>query len=56
MQNRPAAQIVGVNVRRTSAIALGISSALAGASGALVSYLFPFSRPGTGSGWRCCWR
>lgn len=42
MQNRPAAQIVGVNVRRTSAIAFGISSALAGASGALVSYLFPF--------------
>ncbi len=42
MQNRSAAQIVGVNVRRTSSIAFGISTALAGASGALVSYLFPF--------------
>ncbi|GMQ85760.1 MAG: branched-chain amino acid ABC transporter permease [Acidimicrobiia bacterium] len=42
MQNRAAAQLVGVNVRRVSAIAFGISTALAGASGALMSYLFPF--------------
>jgi branched-chain amino acid transport system permease protein len=42
MQNRAAAQLVGVNVRRVSAISFGISAALAGASGALMSYLFPF--------------
>ncbi len=42
MQNRAAAQLVGVNVRRVSAIAFGISTALAGASGATMSYLFPF--------------
>jgi branched-chain amino acid transport system permease protein len=42
MQNRTAAQIVGVNVRRTSGIAFGIGLALAGASGALVSFLFTF--------------
>ena len=41
-QNRIAAQIVGVNVRRTSALAFGIGMALAGASGSLVSFLFPF--------------
>jgi branched-chain amino acid transport system permease protein len=41
-QNRAAAQIVGVNVRRVSAISFGISTALAGASGAMMSYLFPF--------------
>ncbi len=41
-QNRSAAQIVGVNVRRVSAISFGLSTALAGASGALMSYLFPF--------------
>ncbi len=42
MQNRAAAQLVGVNVRRVSAISFGISAALAGASGAMMSYLFPF--------------
>ena len=42
MQNRAAAQIVGVNVRRVAAISFGLSTALAGASGALMSYLFPF--------------
>jgi branched-chain amino acid transport system permease protein len=42
MQNRAAAQLVGVNVRRVSAISFGISASLAGASGALMSYLFPF--------------
>jgi len=42
MQNRDAAQLVGVNVRRVSAISFGLSAALAGASGALMSYLFPF--------------
>lgn len=42
MQNRTAAQIVGVNVRRTSGIAFGVGLALAGASGALVSFLFTF--------------
>jgi branched-chain amino acid transport system permease protein len=42
MQNREAAQIVGVNVRRVSAFAFGIGMALAGASGSLMSFLFPF--------------
>lgn len=42
MQNRDAAQVVGVNVERISTIAFGIGIALAGASGSLVSYLFPF--------------
>lgn len=42
MQNRTAAQTVGVNVRRISAIAFGVGMALAGASGSLLSYLFPF--------------
>lgn len=41
-QNRAAAEIVGVNVRRVSAISFGLSTALAGASGAIMSYLFPF--------------
>jgi branched-chain amino acid transport system permease protein len=42
MQNRTAAQIVGVNVRRTSTIAFGIGLALAGACGSLLSFLFTF--------------
>jgi len=42
MQNRSAAQLVGVNVQRVSTIAFGIGIALAGASGALVSFLFSF--------------
>jgi len=42
MQNRTSAQIVGVNVRRISAISFGLGMALAGASGSLLSYLFPF--------------
>lgn len=42
MQNRTAAQIVGVNVRRTMALSFGIGIALAGASGTLLSFLFPF--------------
>lgn len=42
MQNRTAAQIVGVDVRRVSTIAFGIGMALAGASGALLSFLFTF--------------
>lgn len=42
MQNRDAAQIVGVDVRRVSTISFGIGMALAGAAGALVSFLFPF--------------
>jgi branched-chain amino acid transport system permease protein len=42
MQNRTAAQIVGVNVRRTMAISFGVGIALAGASGSLLSFLFPF--------------
>jgi branched-chain amino acid transport system permease protein len=42
MQNRTAAQIVGVNVRRTSGIAFGVGMALAGASGSLLSFLFTF--------------
>jgi len=42
MQNRMAAQIVGVDVRRVSIISFGLGMALAGAAGALVSFLFPF--------------
>ncbi|HEU4916862.1 MAG TPA: branched-chain amino acid ABC transporter permease [Acidimicrobiia bacterium] len=42
MQNRTAAQIVGVNVRRISTIAFAIGMALAGASGSLISFLYPF--------------
>jgi branched-chain amino acid transport system permease protein len=42
MQNRSAAQIVGVNVRHYSTIAFGLGMALAGASGSLMSYLFSF--------------
>jgi branched-chain amino acid transport system permease protein len=42
MQNRTAAQVVGVDVRRVSTISFGIGMALAGASGALISFLFPF--------------
>lgn len=42
MQNRTAAQIVGVNVRRTSMIAFGVGLSLAGASGSLLSFLFTF--------------
>ncbi len=42
MQNRSAAQIVGVNVRYVSALAFGIGMSLAGASGSLLSFLFPF--------------
>ncbi|HVR31328.1 MAG TPA: branched-chain amino acid ABC transporter permease [Acidimicrobiia bacterium] len=42
MQNRDAAQIVGVDVRRVSTISFGIGMALAGAAGSLVSFLFPF--------------
>lgn len=42
MQNRAAAQIVGVNVRRVSAISFGIGMSLAGAAGSLLSFMFPF--------------
>lgn len=42
MQNRTAAQIVGVNVHRVSTIAFGIGLALAGASGSLMTFLFTF--------------
>jgi branched-chain amino acid transport system permease protein len=42
MQNRDAAQIVGVDVRRVSMISFGIGMAVAGAAGALVSFIFPF--------------
>lgn len=41
-QNRTAAQIVGVNVRRVSTVSFGIGMALAGAAGSLLSYLFTF--------------
>jgi branched-chain amino acid transport system permease protein len=43
-QDRDAAQLMGVNVRRMSVIATGIGAALAGTAGALVSptyYIFP---------------
>lgn len=42
MQNRDAAQLVGVNVRSVSTISFGIGMALAGAAGSLVSFVFPF--------------
>lgn len=42
MQDRDAAQIVGVNVDRISALAFGIGVGLAGAAGSLLSYLFTF--------------
>lgn len=42
MQNRAAAQIVGVNVRRISALSFGMGMALAGAAGSLLSFMFPF--------------
>ena len=42
MQNRAAAQLVGVDVARISSLTFGIGTALAGASGALMSFLFPF--------------
>lgn len=42
MQNRDAAQLVGVNVRGVSTFSFGIGMAVAGAAGTLVSFLFPF--------------
>jgi branched-chain amino acid transport system permease protein len=42
MQNRTAAQCVGVNVEQTSMVAFGIGIALAGASGSMISFLFTF--------------
>jgi branched-chain amino acid transport system permease protein len=42
MQNRPAAQLVGVDVERISTVTFGIGIALAGASGSLMSFLFTF--------------
>ncbi|HJQ90292.1 MAG TPA: branched-chain amino acid ABC transporter permease [Acidimicrobiia bacterium] len=42
MQNRSAAQIVGVNVRRISALSFGLGMSLAGAAGSLLSFMFPF--------------
>jgi branched-chain amino acid transport system permease protein len=42
MQNRTAAQIVGVDVRRVSMISFGVGMALAGGAGALISFLFTF--------------
>jgi branched-chain amino acid transport system permease protein len=42
MQNRAAAQLVGVDVERISTVTFGIGIALAGASGSLMSFLFTF--------------
>jgi branched-chain amino acid transport system permease protein len=42
MQNRMAAQTVGVNVKRIATITFGIGTALAGASGSLISFVFTF--------------
>jgi len=42
MQNRDSAQLVGVPVRRVSALSFGIGMSIAGAAGSLVSFLFPF--------------
>lgn len=50
MQDRAAAQIVGVNVDRISALAFGIGVGLAGAAGSLFSYLFTFF-PGSHLQW-----
>jgi branched-chain amino acid transport system permease protein len=41
-QNRSAAQLLGVNVTQVSTVTFGIGIALAGASGALMSFLFSF--------------
>ncbi|MEM7347346.1 MAG: branched-chain amino acid ABC transporter permease [Chloroflexota bacterium] len=41
-QNRSAAQLLGVNVKQISTFTFGIGIALAGASGALMSFLFSF--------------
>ncbi|MDX1521527.1 MAG: branched-chain amino acid ABC transporter permease [Anaerolineae bacterium] len=41
-QNRAAAQLLGVNVGQISTFTFGLGIALAGASGALMSYLFSF--------------
>ncbi len=41
-QNRDAAQLVGVNVALVSTLTFGIGIALAGASGALISFVFSF--------------
>jgi len=42
MQNRNAAQVVGVNVVWVSTLAFGIGLAMAGASGSLISFIFTF--------------
>lgn len=42
MQNRNAAQVVGVNVAWVSMISFGIGLALAGAAGSLLSFIFTF--------------
>lgn len=42
MQNPTAAQVVGVNVEKTSMAAFGIGLAMGGAAGSLQTYLFPF--------------
>ena len=42
MQNRDAAQLVGVNVHKVSSISFGIGMALAGSAGTLVAFLFAF--------------
>ena len=42
MQNRNAAQVVGVNVTWISTLAFGIGLGLAGASGSLLSFIFTF--------------
>ena len=42
MQNRTAAQVVGVNVERISALTFGTGMALVGAAGSLMSFLFTF--------------
>ncbi|MGH6942785.1 MAG: branched-chain amino acid ABC transporter permease, partial [Geminicoccaceae bacterium] len=42
MQNRTAAEVVGVNVGRISMLVFGIGMALAGAAGSMMSFLFTF--------------
>jgi branched-chain amino acid transport system permease protein len=41
-QNRAAAQVVGVNVQTVSTFTFGLGTAMAGAAGALFSFIIPF--------------
>lgn len=51
-QNREAAELLGVNVNLVGLVSFAIGIALAGAAGALVSFILSFFPPSTGSGSR----